>query len=61
MAIFTRYFVSMLFTFCIHRIDRIVEGIKELITDTSKAGAVLRATPRGLTYQQYPEDRAAKL
>ncbi len=51
----------MLFTFCIHRIDRIVEGIKELITDTSKAGAVLRATPRGLTYQQYPEDRAAKL
>ena len=51
----------MFFFYYNNRVDRVAEGILQLITDTNRAGAVLRATPRGLTYHQYPEDKKSKL
>ena len=40
----------------LHSTDKVAEGILQLITDTTKAGAVLRARSKGLSYHIFPED-----
>ena len=53
-------FVNIAYFIC--RPEFIAKGIMDLITDTSRNGAILRANPwQGLMYQRYKEDIKSKL
>lgn len=56
----TTYCTELLY---IYSADEIAEGILELITDTSKSGAVMTVTPsKGLSYPRLtPDPLTAKL